>query len=131
MRALFRIMAAAFPLFFAAAASASPTTVGVSIGPYQCEISITKLADSDHDVAKVLLAGTASDCDYKGAGDIGKVRGLGTVATLTGTSSLLGSDYQLLTIFEYPFVNGGTYWAYYTGNGKTLNFLNQGTYSVK
>jgi hypothetical protein len=131
MKALFTTVAAAGSLFFAGAASAAPTTVEVAIGPYTCDLSITRLADSDHNVGKVLLAATASDCEYKGAGDIGKVRSLGSVATLTGASSLLGSDYQLLTIFEYPFVDGGTYWAYYTGNGKTLNFLNKGTYSVK
>jgi hypothetical protein len=131
MKALLKAAAAAASLFFAGAASAAPTTVEVAIGPYTCDLSITKLTDSDHKIGKVLLAGTASDCEYKGAGDIGKVRGLGSVATLTGASSLLGSDYQLVTIFEYPFVDGGIYWAYYTGDGKTLHFLNKGTYSVK
>ena len=124
-------VAAASFLFCAGSACAAPTMIGVQIGPYTCTLAVTKLDDPDHDVGNVLLAATASDCGYQGAGAVGKVRSLGSVATLSGTSSLLGSNYELLTIFEYPFVNGGTYWAYYTGSGKSLNFLDKGTYSIK
>jgi hypothetical protein len=124
-------VAAAALMLSAGAASAAATKVTISLLGYSCTVSVTKLGDSANGVGKVLLAGNSTACGYVGTGDIGKAKTLGNTATLVGTSSLLGDSYKLLTVFQYPFVSGGNYSAYYTTDGKTLIFLNTGTYTVQ
>lgn len=123
-------VAAAALLLSAGAASAAATKITISLLGQSCTLSVYKLGDSTNAVGKVLLAANSSGCGYIGTGDIGKVKTLGTKATLGGTSSYL-PGYTLLTVFDYPFVSGGSYSAYYTTDGKALNFINKGTYTVQ
>ncbi|HEY4114063.1 MAG TPA: hypothetical protein VGM17_08385 [Rhizomicrobium sp.] len=125
-------VAAAALLLSAGVASAKPTDVTISVSGVSCTFSINKLGDSGNDIGKVLL--TANDpntCQFVGAGDIGKVKGLGPIATIVGTSSLLGNSDKILTLLDYPFVTGGQYRVYYTSDGKTLTFIGSGSYTVK
>lgn len=129
MKKLLAATAAAL-LLSVGTASAAPTNVTISLFGYSCTVSISKLGDAADGVGKVLLAANGSGCGFVGAGDIGKVKGLGNSATLVGTSSLLGDTDKIVTVLDYPFVTGGTYYAYYTSDGKTLTFINKGQYTV-
>jgi hypothetical protein len=123
-------VAVAALLLSAGAASAAPTKVTISVYGYSCTFSIYKLPSTV--AGKVIL--TAVDpgqCGFVGAGDIGKVKGIGPVATIAGTTSLLGSSYKVLTILDYPFVSGGVYRAYYTTDGKSINYIGSGNYTVR
>jgi hypothetical protein len=130
MKKLLAATAAAL-LLSVGAASAAPTNVTISLFGYSCTVSVTKLGDASNGVGKVLLAANGSGCGFVGAGDIGKVKTFGTVATIVGTSSLLGDSDKIEVVLDYPFVSGGSYSAYYTSDGKTLTFINKGSYTVQ
>jgi len=129
-------LTAAALLLSAGAAPAAPTQVAISFEGASCTLSIYKLNNASNGIGSVLLAANSQDaCGFRAAGDIGKVKFSPTNsqrrATLAGTSKLLGDSNKLLAIFDYPFVTGGRYWAYYTGNGESLNFIGKGQYTVK
>ena len=129
MKKIFGVAAAAL-LLSAGAASAGPTKINIAVGPYSCTFSVYKQPSTI--AGKVLL--TAVDpgtCAFVGIGDIGKVKGIGRVATIAGTSGLLGASTKVLTVLDYPFVSGGTYSAYYTSDGKNLTYVGTGTYTVQ
>jgi hypothetical protein len=129
MKKLLGVAAAALMLS-AGAASAAPTKVTVSVFGYSCTFSVYKQPSTV--AGKVLLTATdPGQCNFVGAGDISKVKGIGPVATIAGSSGLLPSGYTVLTVLDYPFVSGGTYRAYYTSDGKALNYLGSGTYTVE
>jgi hypothetical protein len=129
------LTAAAF-LLSAGAASAAPTQVAISFEGASCTLSIYRLSNISNGIGSVLLAANSQDaCGFRAAGDIGKVKfspsNSQRRATLAGTSKLLGNSVTFLGIFDYPFVTGGHYWAYYTSNGQSLNFIGKGQYKVK
>jgi len=129
-------LTAAALVLSAGGALAAPTQVGISFEGVSCTLSIYKLSNVSNGIGSVLLAANSQDtCGFRAAGDIGKVRFSPTNsqrrATLAGTSKLLGNSVTFLGIFDYPFVTGGHYWAYYTSNGQSLNFIGKGQYTVK
>jgi hypothetical protein len=77
--------------------------------------------------------GDSSDCSFVGGGSIGKLKNIdgkvARLATLVGTTDV-APNHRLVVLLDYPFVSGGTYRAYDTTDGKSLTFLNKGTYKV-
>ena len=68
---------------------------------------------------------------YIGGGFIGRVKGAGTQAIVGGISSQAPLQGKVLVIhLDYPFVTGGKYAVYVTGDGVALNALGSGTYTV-
>lgn len=122
--------------FAAPAPAATRTQVEISLAGASCTLSIYQISNVSNDIGKVLLAANSQDtCGFRAAGTIGKVKFSSTNnqrrATLAGISKKLGSGVTFLGIFDYPFVTGGRYWTYYTSDGKALNFIGKGQYTVK
>jgi hypothetical protein len=129
------LAAAAAMLLSVAQASASTTKIIVSLLGQSCHLTVNSATDkSDGVTKKVLLAGSASDCAFIGAGVVGKTgfaRGdTKNVATITGDSGFTGST-VITVIFDYPFVTNGAYSAYETSNGTSLTHVVSGNYQVQ
>jgi hypothetical protein len=127
-------LAAAALLLPSAGAGAATTNVTVSLLGFDCTVAVTTLSDADNGIgSKDLLVGDSSDCSFVGGGSIGKLKNIdgkvARLATLVGTTDV-APNHRLVVLLDYPFVSGGTYRAYDTTDGKSLTFLNKGTYKV-
>lgn len=128
-------LASAALLLASTGASAGTTKITISLLGFGCTVAVSTLSDTDHGIgSKDLLAGDSSDCSFVAGGSIGKLKNIDgkvrRLATLVGTTDVAPNQ-RLVVLLDYPFVSGGTYWAYDTSDGKSLTFLNKGSYTVE
>jgi len=125
MKKILVAAAAASLLLSAGSALAKSKSYVISLGDPFCvvaNVTVTgqQLAANENDACQTFIGG----------GFVGSVKRVGRKAIIGGISSAIPGA-EIVISLDYPFVTGGNYTVYGTSDGKSLNAVGSGTYTVE